>query len=852
MSRLIRRTLTILIAIFVLLCVSVVGSISAAPNADTSNEQYRWLIWNTSVTNDNWTVPANVSSVDFLVVAGGGNGGNAGANVYTRGGGGGAGGLILQYNLSVYFGQNFTISVGANEQNSTLVDVGGLTYSAWRGGHGAGGAGDGFPGGSGSGGGGAFYSDNVGGAGLAGQGQNGTSGDDYRGGGGGGYTSAGNLNDGGAGIYLNISGANQSYAFGGGGGTSTWGATGIGYGSGGGGAKYGMPGYNGTGGIVVMRFTNTSWVPPEPPASVELPPAGGSEFCNSWIYLNTTLNYTLTVPFWATTAYGGYIKYLVVAGGGAAGYSAQPPYQYPGYGGGGGAGGLLFDKTYNLPNGSILFIKVGAGGENSTVVSNDSVSLNLTAVRGGKGGYGQWGNGDNGGVGLPGGSGGGGGSGGIQYSPPTPGAIGGLAMPGQGFNGSYGIGQPPMGGGGGGAGSYGGTYILGGATANGGLGRVFNITTEFNISCSNTTCPNLTFAEGGNSQDNFYHPPKTTFGSGGTAYWTPYVGIPQEQPGNQGIVIIQGCAPNKITFTKITNPPKIVQFRVMSATGKELPNSTVSIQGINTTAGDWAWLQLLLRIRLDEAPVENTFMQGLTDTAGNIEFLMVPTVTYNITTTSAGYTFPQTYIVPHDTEYLIWAFPQDNGWTNPDPVRNTSILYSVSHGHINATAGFVTINYTDTGLTTTSGLINVSAGSTLLSSIPADNSINQTVTIPLSSLGTSVKVATRFNTTLGAYDRDTAFTFDGQPVNTGLVSNEMYMFLAIGLLFLTTIGVGFTDARYVAVMVTVEAWCFMSFGWFSPLTQTTTGMISLVGTFILATVFTILWNLKEGIDIEGK
>ena len=60
-----------------------------------------------TVGNTNWTVPANVTRVDLLLVGGGGGGGGS------LGGGGGAGGLIYSNNLAVTPGASIPVTVGA-------------------------------------------------------------------------------------------------------------------------------------------------------------------------------------------------------------------------------------------------------------------------------------------------------------------------------------------------------------------------------------------------------------------------------------------------------------------------------------------------------------------------------------------------------------------------------------------------------------------------------------------------------------------------------------------------------------------------------------------------------------------
>jgi len=244
-----------------------------------------------------YTVPAGVSSLQFLDVAGGGSGGAQ------YGGGGGAGGVISG-NISVYPGEILHISVGpggvavlgasiTNGNNGGNSIIWNSTYSqtAIGGGYGTGiGApGNGGPGGSGGGGAVPASGTTTGGSGTSGQGNNGGTGGRLGGGGGGGANGAGGAFSGnyggsaGLGMFSNITGTNTSYAFGGNGvswsapATTTYSAYGAGNGgvlstvaggdatspgSGGGGTgSYGNSG-KGADGIVVI-----SYITPSPPVA---------------------------------------------------------------------------------------------------------------------------------------------------------------------------------------------------------------------------------------------------------------------------------------------------------------------------------------------------------------------------------------------------------------------------------------------------------------------------------------------------------------------------------------------------------------------------------------------------------
>lgn len=184
----------------------------------------------TGVGTTTWTAPAGITSVNYLVVAGGGSGYIAG---------GGAGGMLTG-TLSVTPGTAYTVTVGAgglsaaaNGSNSVFASITSI---------GGGGAPPGGAGNTGGSGGGGSYGSAAGGSGTAGQGNNGGNGNTNSGGGGGGRGAAGSNapsahvgGAGGAGLSSSITGVSVTYAGGGGGGGTNQGSGGAG-GSGGGGA----------------------------------------------------------------------------------------------------------------------------------------------------------------------------------------------------------------------------------------------------------------------------------------------------------------------------------------------------------------------------------------------------------------------------------------------------------------------------------------------------------------------------------------------------------------------------------------------------------------------------------------
>ena len=226
-------------------------------------------------------------TIRALVIAGGGGGGRTFNGGGVRGGGGGAGGYQEDTALTITSGSH-TVTIGAGGAggaaqyvglNGTNSSFGSLLVSD---GGGGGGGGDTFENrvlgkNGGSGGGGAR--DYAGGTGISGQGYNGGDGGGTHGGGGGGAGALGGTTagfDGGAGIASSITGT--SVKRGGGGGGSDGGNSGdddhgFTYGGGKGGAGAGTAGLANTGGgggssdngheggsgVVIIRYTTSSF-----------------------------------------------------------------------------------------------------------------------------------------------------------------------------------------------------------------------------------------------------------------------------------------------------------------------------------------------------------------------------------------------------------------------------------------------------------------------------------------------------------------------------------------------------------------------------------------------------------------
>jgi hypothetical protein len=288
-----------------------------------------------------------------------------------------------------------------------------------------------------------------------------------------------------------------------------------------------------------------------------------------------------------------------------------------------------------------------------------------------------------------------------------------------------------------------------------------------------------------------------------------------------------------------------------------LPGATVSALGITTSTGNWDWVVTLLGIPLDEVGINGTAMIDTTDSNGNIEFLMIPSVKYNVTTILDGYSFPVFYVTPHDTQYNIVAALNGTGWFETGNNTLEQVNISVTSEKLSDTTGRVTIQYYDAGGTTAGGTINITeknattgGADVLVESIPINGSSgNYTTVLPIPQEGTAYKVSVAAETTspLGYVLRDFAVWFKGSPVALAGFPPTILLWFSIFLLIFTAMFAGATHAPQISIIICVEAWVLFSMGWLDPLeTNYWVGQPVLVFTLGFASVMAIWWNFREG------
>lgn len=313
------------------------------------------------------------------------------------------------------------------------------------------------------------------------------------------------------------------------------------------------------------------------------------------------------------------------------------------------------------------------------------------------------------------------------------------------------------------------------------------------------------------------------------------------------------------TAISIPGAPKDVKFHIQSFFGAPIPTANVSVQGISTTTGNWDWLATLLSIDFGETPINGTYMSGLTDSNGDIVFLMMDSIKYNITTTAAGFTFPTTIISPQASQYTISANMNESWFTTGnDTLKEVNV--SVSWIQYNATHAFANITYDDQNGMTTGGNITVYLDSP---GRMANASAVAAMDITGSSCTNSTLVATppggssytlTVNPIVNGQRLTWAFThtFKGQPVTLPRFTSESLLWFALFIMVFTAAFAGVLHSAQISLVICVEAWIFWAIGWLDYLVNWN-GYAEpmLLALFTFATFYMVIVNITEG-KAKGK
>jgi hypothetical protein len=341
-------------------------------------------------------------------------------------------------------------------------------------------------------------------------------------------------------------------------------------------------------------------------------------------------------------------------------------------------------------------------------------------------------------------------------------------------------------------------------------------------------------------------------------YQTKQITYVVDQDETHEVKLVPSETPNNPVYN--VYPPKDVKFHITSFFGAPIQNANVTIQGITTSTGNWDWLVTLLGISLDEVAINGTAMTESTDTNGDVVFLMLPSVKYNITTTATGYTFPTTFIAPQAIEYTITANWNESWFSSGnDTLKDVNV--SVSWVKINSTHSFVNITYDDQTTTTTGGDFRIyrEAATRMANATPiavmniTSSSCSNSTIVNTPTGGAEYRVDVNASTTSGdRVLRTFTHSFKGAPVNLPGWTPETQLWLALFILIFTAAFAGVLHAPQMGVILCVELWVFWSIGWMEYLINGNGYTeAALLIIFTLATFFTVVWSITEG-KSKGK
>lgn len=243
------------------------------------------------------------------------------------------------------------------------------------------------------------------------------------------------------------------------------------------------------------------------------------------------------------------------------------------------------------------------------------------------------------------------------------------------------------------------------------------------------------------------------------------------------------------------------------------------------------------------------YASGVTDSTGSISFRLYKTQLYRVivVNTTAGISQEMT-LYPKDTEYVFLITNTGSSWQDHDIQEKDAINIMVTKTITNATLASITINYTDS-LIDTSTLtyyINQSNNTMVQSWTWASGTFNHTFTIsPYSGKSFVVHVVATHGE-YGTIDRSYAVPFEKTGVGISGISNTLWLWFAVGIMFFTGAMFTSTTAEKGLLIVCAEGWIFFFMGMFASLNP-----IQFVISLTLASVIAVLAYFKRSNASEG-
>ena len=295
-------------------------------------------------------------------------------------------------------------------------------------------------------------------------------------------------------------------------------------------------------------------------------------------------------------------------------------------------------------------------------------------------------------------------------------------------------------------------------------------------------------------------------------------------------------------------PPHLVEFRVQNTWGKPFSNALVTAQGYSTTMGTWGWLKSKFGFD-NSSELVNTTMSDTTDSNGQLSFLMVETVKYQInvsdTESPARFNDKTFWIYPKDERYNL-VVSDGWKWQKAGTEEQKEMSINVTTLIINTTHAYINVSYNDPSNQTTNLTIyvNQTVNNNEEECLNSSNWVNTSVqnysyiATPYKGRAYKIQVVTEHEE-WGNKTWTYAKRFEGMLIDLGLPSIAYPMIAIAVLLFLGGV-FGRSSATQGSLVICFGGWFFWAIGFLTMIPTAT-----ILSALALASVVSIIAIMME-------
>jgi hypothetical protein len=261
--------------------------------------------------------------------------------------------------------------------------------------------------------------------------------------------------------------------------------------------------------------------------------------------------------------------------------------------------------------------------------------------------------------------------------------------------------------------------------------------------------------------------------------------------------------------------PHNVRFLVQDYTGNPYTGVQITVQGYNTTLGEWSWLSSLLGIDFGATPINNASMTGATGIDGSASFMMIDTIYYGVNF-NAGSNFNISWNLYPKEDFYILLVPL--ALPNTGCVNN--VTANLTESTVNSTHTALGLTYLDPSGSTT--LINFFVQNNQSVYIYSVSNISNSSWSPSYSVNSSVPGTTYFwgyNATItgcNQLSQTQVITFRGSGRLIDLhIPDIYYQWISIFLIVFAAALFSIKKMKFGAVIVPIVAGMLWVFGWFT-------------------------------------